>query len=826
MRSLVLSSFLFSNTMLRVAAFTASKHGGRSSTSMPHLIAVSMSSISPAGARKQQYRNRNKDTASGSPWLRLATIVSAGGATASISSASCDTTPPPPADKVDHEVKFGAVEGEVRGDNPMPKPIVLNDPLFWMRDDKRTDTKVIDRLKEENAHSAAVMEPLKSFQDKLYDELKSHLKETDVTSHYPKGSWQYFTRTLEGKSYAIHCRQKRGMVVGVDAEEIVLNENVLAEENTASSFTSVGALSVSPVSEQRLMYTVDTFGGETYDLVICDMNDYEKKPGLPKEVDRVKDVDASVRWGADDSTVYYLKMDEEHRPYQVWRHTISTDASTDELIFQEDNPLFWVSLDKTLDGHFAIITSASSETSEVHTVDLRQKGNAATVVAPRRQGVLYSVDHREGFFFVTTNEGKNKNFRLAVAPTDSPGAESWQALDEGIFADGSDTSPGAVMLDSVTCFKDFVAVEGRSDGFTKVWVMEMGEGARVKSYHQVKFDTDACSCGLSANAEFDTKDIRVGYSSLVDPPSTLSYNVEERKLNLVKQKEIPCYNPANYRTERVLVEAHDGAIVPVSLVFHKDAVELDENGLPKKAAPMHLYGYGSYGICIDPDFSAKRLPLLNRGMVYAIAHIRGGAEMGRTWYEDQGKYLNKRNTFMDFISCAETLHARGWSRPELTSTEGRSAGGLLMGACLNMRPDLFKVAVAGVPFVDLMTTMCDASIPLTVGEWEEWGNPNDARFFNYMLSYSPMNNILPQDYPSILVTAGLHDPRVAYWEPMKWVAKLREMKTDSNPLLLKVDLEAGHFSASDRYKYLKELSFDYAFLLDQLALKDSPILKK
>jgi len=535
--------------------------------------------------------------------------------------------------------------------------------------------------------------------------------------------------------------------------------------------------------------------------------------------------------------------------------------------------------------------------------------------------VLYEVDHRAGTFFIVTNANGHGNFRLVTCPVATPSPEHWTALptldapsgsgNSGggsggggggghVFGDGSDLSPGAAMLEGVTCFKDHLVLHGRANGYTKVWVAPFASADTASAaapvaagVHEVAFPDAACDCGVGPNKEFDSPVVRLSYSSLVAPPSALDYTPATRALATVKQQEVPHYDPSQYGTARLVVTASDGAQVPVSLVFHKSVLAGGkDDGVPASPAPLHLYGYGSYGACIDPFFSAKRLPLLDRGVVYAIAHVRGGSEMGRAWYEQQvsegklvggevgkgwsvreggakgaakgrgaarmpclctahpalaqnarpgiytqsrslapvccrrcaqGKYLAKRNTFSDFVACAEALHAHGWSVPGLTSTEGRSAGGLLMGTVLNERPDLFKAAVrrqrlfffaffsavrsviklylfffvsscssiarrqvAGVPFVDVMTTMCDASIPLTVGEWEEWGNPNDAKYFSYMKSYSPMENVVKQRYPALLVTAGLFDPRVQYWEPMKWVAKLRDHKTDANPLLLKV----------------------------------------
>ena len=726
----------------------------------------------------------------------------------------------PVAEKKPHEVWFGApLEGAKgadlnKGEGAMAQRKVLTDPYYWLRDDAREDPKILGHLRAENAFSEGATAHLAELRSELYEEMLSHIKETDSSAGYDSGPYTYYSRTVEGKGYTIHCRRPRGAPESAEAETVLLDENEVAARNTESSQTNVGDVEESP-SHRLLAYTVDTSGYETYELRFVDLETGEELP------DVIKDVDSGVEWSRDDSHIYYRKMDAQHRPHQVWRHRLGAPASQDELLFQEDDELFWVSLEKTLDSEYILINSASTETSEVLQVKLSDARPTAAPVAPRRPGVLYGVDHRRGTFYIVTNEGGHKNFRLLTAPADAPQPENWTPMLDaggaGVLDDGSDMSPGARTLSSVACFDGFLAASGRAGGYSRVWVLPIagGKGSAANTAEEmveVAPPESAGSLSLGSNAEFSADALRLGYTSMVTPDAVLDYAVASGELSTVKETEVPGYEKGLYATEVLHAESFDGQRVPVTLLYRRDRRRAGE------PMPLHLYGYGSYGICCDPDFRASRLALLDRGVAFAVAHVRGGGEMGRCWYEQMGKYLSKRNTFLDFVSCAEHLHAAGWGGPRRTSIEGRSAGGLLVGAVLNMRPDLFQAAVAGVPFVDCMVTMRDASIPLTVGEWEEWGNPNVAKYFHYMKSYSPMENVDRQHYPHVLATAGLHDPRVAYWEPAKWVQKLRENNLADTDVLLKMDMEAGHFSASDRYKYLRELSFDYAFVLDKLGL--------
>ena len=536
-------------------------------------------------------------------------------------------------------------------------------------------------------------------------------------------------------------------------------------------------------------------------------------------------------WGATDAELYYLKMDEQHRPHELWRHKTKLDggsaaggsaaggsaaggsAADDARLLHEKDELFWMSLDKSADGKFVLATSESKETSEVHAVDLSTDGGCECVAA-REPGVLYSVEHRLGRWLLVTNRGGATNFKLMSAADTCRDAAGW--ADVGGF--GYDD---ARYVEGVEAFEGHVAVFGREAGLTACWVLEMADGAdRVAEgcVHRVSLPEAAYEVGPGKHREYGSTELRLRYSSMVTPPSTLGLDMRQPEAlpHTLKEDEVPGYDRSLYATERLEARASDGTPIPVSLVYRRDKWDPKARG----PSPMLLYGYGSYGMCMEPSFGATRLPLLDRGMAFAIAHVRGGGEMGREWYEKDGKYLTKRNTFTDFIDVADHLKAQKLTSADNLAITGRSAGGLLVGACLNIGrgSELCAAAVAGVPFVDVMASMCDPTIPLTVGEWEEWGNPNAAKYYEYMRSYSPMENIQQIDYPAILATAGLNDPRVAYWEPTKWVARLRDARTNAAPLLLKMDMDTGHFSASDRYRYIEQIAFEHAFMLDALGL--------
>jgi oligopeptidase B len=665
---------------------------------------------------------------------------------------------------------------------------------------------------------------LESLRSTLYAEHISHLKETDDRAACRKGGFFYYTRTVKGASYKLHCRKATKGAERVpeeDAvEEVLLDENALAE---GKSHCDVRSVKTSP-NHALLCYAVDFTGDEVYQLQVVDLLTGEMLPGarFPEKIAR------SLSWG-DDGTIFYLTQDAQLRPFKMWRHKLAADGdATDDLLFTEDDEQYWLGMGKSRSGRFMFAASGSSETSEAHFIDLHAPGAGdaqLTVVQPRTFGLRYDLEHdgADGFLVWTNKDGAINN-RLMRAPVGAPAAASW----EEVIPYDADRK-----IADVDVFKSHCVMEGRKDGLTQLWILDKDPATGAvdgASLRQVTFDEELYECGVSTNKEYDTPYCRIHYSSLTTPTQWLDMDMNDMSSKtLIKEQAVLNFDRSLYVCRRVYATAPDKTQIPMSIVHRKDLYEGDGESkegasgeIPPAPKPAMLYGYGSYGICIDPGFHKLILPYLDRGMIYCIAHIRGGGEMGRYWYEEQGKYLNKRNTFQDFISCAEHLVDSGFTTPSTLAAEGRSAGGLLMGNVVNWRPDLFQAIVAGVPFVDLMNTMCDPTIPLTTGEWEEWGNPNEDKYFDYMLSYSPYDNVRAQPYPNILITAGLFDPRVAYWEPAKWASKLRSLKTGDNKVLCKFDLDSGHFSASDRYKYLREKAFDQAFVLSMVGLADTP----
>uniref|UniRef100_A0A0G4FNG3 Prolyl endopeptidase n=1 Tax=Chromera velia CCMP2878 TaxID=1169474 RepID=A0A0G4FNG3_9ALVE len=784
----------------------------------------------------------------------------------------------PKAEKIIRRVYFGNVEGEDRGPNPMDPPVVRTDPFFWMRDDTRKDPKIIAHIEKENRHTEAQMAPLKGVEEQIYQEFLSHMLETESKLPYPRGlGYYYYTRTEQGKSYPFHCRKERPGVetAPIEGEEMILDVNRLS---VGKNYTDVGVVEPSP-DHSLVGISADFSGYETYEIFFRVAGTEEPRG------ETLKDVDSTIVWGTDNSTVFYLMsfpllcslwgeisfflrasvvfsywggekvwsvkfhflmcflqveshlclllltvctffllcllqtFDEEHRPHKVWMHTLGTPQSDDILLFTEDDKRFWVGVDKSNSGRFLLIGTGSKVQDEYWFVDLKDvKGADAHKKAAqqvkcmqkRLPDLRYDVEHWGDSFYMVTNKDGAKNGKIMKTPISSPGVSSWKEL----FPYNS-----AVQYKRLLPFKNKIAVSGREGGFSQVWVLDPASG----KIGRVPMEEEAHMAWISSNYLFETELLRFGYSSLTTPSSLLDYNMTKGTSELLWQQNVPNYVPEEYEAQRIVAPSHDGTLIPMSIVYSKKVYPEgpEKASREKEPVPTMLYGYGSYGVSVDPSFDFKRIPLLNRGMVYAIAHIRGGGEMGRPWYEDEGKFLTKKNTFLDFVAAAERLTGPdGFTSPERLGITGRSAGGLLIGATLNLRPDLFGAAVADVPFVDVMTTMCDPSIPLTVGEWEEWGNPNEQKFFYYMLEYSPYDNIRHEKYPALLVTAGLNDPRVAYWEPCKWVAKLRETKNDSHQVLLKVDMSSGHFSASDRYKNMRERAFEYAFVVDRLGCKD------
>jgi oligopeptidase B len=680
--------------------------------------------------------------------------------------------------------------------------VTLTDDYAWLRD--KQNPEVTAYLEAENAYAEAVMAPLAGLREKLYDEMLSHVKQTDVSVPFRDGAWWYYTRTEEGQQYAIHCRkpacvssESRDLPPGDEVpEQVLLDGNKLAEGH---AFFAIGATDITD-DGRWLAYTTDTTGFRQYTLHIKDLATDETLPG-PNSIhaERV----GSVIWAADNTTLFYTVEDEEQkRQFQLWRHARGAAHSTDTLIYQDDDERFNLGAGRTRDGKFLVLESSSHITTESRVLAADNPLGEFAVLLERRDEHEYSIDHRNGQWFIRTND-KGRNFRLVTAPVASPGSANWIEL----IPHRPD-----VMLEEIDLFQDFYVACEREDGLPRLRIARFrGEGPEADSAGEIAFPEPAYSAHPHVNRVFDTPTFRYAYQSLVSPASVYEYKVASGTSTLLKQLEIPGgFDRTLYASERVHATAPDGVTVPVSLVYRKDSRKPGNN-------PLYVYGYGSYGYSLPLGFSANRLSLLDRGVVIAYAHIRGGGDLGTPWHDD-GKMLVKRNTFTDFIASVEHLTASGYGDPTRVAIEGGSAGGLLMGAVVNLRPELFRAVVSHVPFVDVMNTMLDATLPLTVPEYEEWGNPNEEEYFRYMLSYSPYDNLKPGSYPAMLVKTSLHDSQVMYWEPAKYVAKLRTLKTDSNHLLLVTNMQAGHGGASGRYDYLKEIALDYAFLLREFGV--------
>jgi len=668
--------------------------------------------------------------------------------------------------------------------------ITLTDDYGWLRE--KENLEVTAYLEAENAYAEAEMDPQAGLRKQLYDEMLSHMKQTDVSVTYRDRGWWYSTRTEEGKQYAIHCRRADAPDA---AEEVILDGNALA---VGHSFMALGDTDITD-NGRWLAYTIDHTGFRQYTLHIKDLTTGEQ---LDEMMERV----GSVAWAADCRTLFYTVEDEEQkRQFQLWRHTPGTPHAADELVFEEADERFNLSVRRTRDGRYLVMESGSHITSESRFLAADQPTEAWTLVAERRDEQEYSIEHRDGVWLIRTND-RGRNFRLVATPVATPSREHWRELIG---------HRNAVMMEDVEVFADFMVSCEREQGLPRLRLYKFDGNATIQPAIQptgeIAFLEPVYSAYPHVNREFSTTRFRYGYQSLVTPSSVYEYDVETGASTLLKQVEVPGgFDRVLYASERVFATAADGVRVPVSLVYRRDQRVAGGN-------PLYVYGYGSYGYSLPIGFNANRLSLLDRGVVMAYAHIRGGGDLGTPWH-DAGKMLAKRNTFTDFIAVVEHLTGTGWGDAKRVAIEGGSAGGLLMGAVTNLRPELFRVVVSHVPFVDVMNTMLDASLPLTVPEYEEWGNPNEREYFEYMLSYSPYDNLKRGHYPSILVKTSLHDSQVMYWEPAKYVAKLRTLKTDNNPLLLMTNMNAGHGGASGRYDYLKEIAFDYAFVLRELGV--------
>lgn len=679
-----------------------------------------------------------------------------------------------------------------RPDPPVARSEPMADTLFgrvrvddyrWLRDDARSRADVIEYLIAENAYTDTMTRHTRDLQRRLYDEMVRRMKQTDQSVPTRQGDYYYYTRTEEGKQYKIHCRRRGSL----DApEEVLLDINRLAE---GKQFMDIGVFEVSP-DNSVLAFAADTVGSERYVLRFKDLTTGELYPEI------LDSVSTSVAWANDNQTVFYAVTDDAWRPHKVFRHILGEPVGKDRRVFHEPDERFWVDLRKSKSHAYVFLETASETSSEYYFLDADNPDGAFTLIAARTPEVEYDVYHRGAHFYIVTNE-EALNFKLVRTPVASPSRSNWTEVIGHRLS---------VKLNRVECFDDFVVLYERQGGLRQVRVWDLG----TDEVRHIDFPEPAYVVYGGENPEYNAEWLRLEYESLLTPESIYDYNMRTGERVLRKREEVVGYDRSAYTSERIYVPAADGVEVPVSLVMKSGT-------LSDGKSPLYLYGYGAYGFSSEPYFSANRLCLLDRGFIMTIAHVRGGGEMGRQWYEE-GKLLRKENTFGDFIAVADYLVSEGYTSRDRLVISGGSAGGLLVGAVLNMRPDLCEVAVADVPFVDVINTMLDETIPLTVIEYEEWGNPHEEQYLEYMLSYSPYDNVKAAPYPKMLVTASLFDTRVGYWEPAKWVARLRASKTGDNVLLLKTTIEAGHSGSSGRYARLEEIAFEYAFTLDMLGL--------
>jgi len=702
-----------------------------------------------------------------------------------LSSVQAADLAPPKAPQHPHDVKapFGASRA---------------DEYYWLRDDERQDKAMLAYLQAENAYTDQVMAPLKPLEDKLYDEIVARIKQDDASVPYRERGWWYYSRFETGKDYPIQARRRAGDGVDVAsiqrdnaagqfaAEQVLLDINTMA---AGKDYFNVGDAEVSQ-DNRLLAWAEDAVGRRQYTIRFKNLETGEVYP------DQIGGVSANLVWADDNRTVFYVENDPETLlTVRVKKHVLGTPASADELVYEEHDDSFYMGIGRSRDDRYITIgvdSTVSSELRYAPAADPKQ----FTVLAKRERDVEYEADHYDGRWVIRTNADGAKNFKLVTAPSDGTSRKQWKdwvAHDDSVYIEGYEL------------FDGFTAIEERSGGLERVRLLREGSAQEY-----VKADEPAYSMGLSINSEPDTDWLRYGYTSLTTPATTYELNVRTGERRLLKQQPVIGYDPSRYVTERVWVTARDGVKVPVSLVYRQG---FNKDG----TAALYQYGYGSYGASMDPGFNLPVVSLLDRGVVYAIAHIRGGQEMGRQWYDD-GKLLHKKNTFNDFIDVTRALVAQGYAAKDRVAASGGSAGGLLMGAVANIAPQDYRVMVAQVPFVDVVTTMLDPTIPLTTNEYDEWGNPEQPQYYEYMLSYSPYDNIKRQAYPALFVGTGLWDSQVQYWEPAKWVARLREHDTGTHPVVFRTNMDAGHGGKSGRFRRYRELAESYAFVLDQLGV--------
>jgi len=675
---------------------------------------------------------------------------------------------PPVCKRVPHEIE---THGDVRNDN-----------YYWLND--RDDKEVIQYLEDENAYTASVMSDTEKFQESLFEEMVGRIKQDDSSVPYFLNGYWYYTRYAKGKEHPIYCRRKGTMT---SKEVVLLDVNELAD---GKAYCQVSGLTVSP-DNTKLAYAVDFVSRRIYTIYIKNL-----KTGELLE-NKIENTTGSCTWANDNNTLYYSTRDEQTlRSDRIHRYSMSYNKSIE--VYHEEDETFYTYVHKTKSRKYIVVSSHSTMTSEHRYIDAEDPDSEFFVFQSRQRGLEYNIAHIDDSWYILTNH-EATNFRLMKCSLDDTRLEAWEEVIK---------HRKSVLLEGFELFKDYLVLEERKQGLVNLRIINHDGKA---DYH-IDMPESTYTCGTSTNPEFDTHVLRYGYTSLVTPSSVYDFNMETREKELKKQQPVlGGYDQSKYSSERIYVKARDGVEVPVSLVYKND---FKKDG----KSPLLLYAYGSYGHSIDPYFSSVRLSLLDRGFAFAIAHIRGGEEMGRPWYED-GKLLKKKNTFYDFIDCGKHLVEAKYTSEEHLYAMGGSAGGLLMGAVMNMESNLWNGVVAAVPFVDVVTTMLDESIPLTTGEFDEWGNPKDEEYYHYIKSYSPYDNVEAKNYPNTLVTTGLHDSQVQYWEPAKWVAKLRELKTDNNLLLLKTEMDFGHGGASGRFERIKEIALEYAFLFKLEGIK-------
>ena len=680
---------------------------------------------------------------------------------------------PPKATKIAKNLEM---HGDTRVDN-----------YYWLND--RENEEVIDYLERENDYYEKMTEHTKNFQKDLFEEMKSRIKEDDESVPYFYNGYYYITRFETGNDYPIYSRKKGSLSA---EEEILFNVNDMAKDHP---YYNLRGINVSP-DNKWVAFGVDTVSRRQYKLHIKNLETGE----ISSET--IENTTGGSTWANDNETLFYTRKDPQTlRSNEIYRHTRGTEATNDELVYTEEDDTFITYIYKTKSDKYLVIGSNSTLTSEYQILEADNPTGEFKMFQPRERGLEYNISHFGTDFYVLTNKDNATNFKLMKTPETNTLKENWKDVIE---------HRETVLLEDIDIFKDYLVVSERNNGLNKIRIMRWDE---TDDYY-LPFDNETYTAYTIQNREFDTDTLRYGYNSLITPASIIDFNMKTREKTVMKEVEVlgGKFNKDNYESKRVWATAEDGTKIPISMVYRK--------GIKKDGSnPFFLYAYGSYGSTIDPYFSTVRLSLLDRGFIFAIAHVRGGEYLGRQWYED-GKLLKKKNTFTDFIDASKYVIEEGYTSADHLYASGGSAGGLLMGAIVNMNPELYNGVIASVPFVDVVTTMLDDSIPLTTGEYDEWGNPNNKEYYNYIKSYSPYDNVSKQKYPNLLVTTGLHDSQVQYWEPAKWVAKLRDMKTDNNKLLLQTNMDAGHGGASGRFEALKEVAMDYAFILDLENIKE------